>query len=151
MQHLDLVCAQQPHRLAVGGVALAGAPQHRADERLPQPYGRGAVVVAPALASVPMADAAPATTATAAGSETAAPSRAPTAGADHWDSVLRQWAEAQLSSGRDDLVTEATERLERALINVALHATRGQRQEAAKRLGWGRNTLTRKIKELDME
>lgn len=72
-------------------------------------------------------------------------------GADRWDALLRQWAEARLSSGHNDLITEATERLERALIDVALQATRGQRQEAAKRLGWGRNTLTRKIKELDME
>jgi len=34
---------------------------------------------------------------------------------------------------------------------VALAACKGQRQEAARRLGWGRNTLTRKIKELGIE
>ena len=39
---------------------------------------------------------------------------------------------------------------ERTMIEAALAATHGQRQEAAKRLGWGRNTLTRKIKELGM-
>jgi two-component system nitrogen regulation response regulator GlnG len=130
-------------------VMAPGLDVHLSD--LPVEIQTAAAPVAPAPASVPMADAPTATTATAAGSETDAPLTAPTAGADHWDSLLRQWAEAQLSSGRDDLVNEATERLERALINVALHATRGQRQEAAKRLGWGRNTLTRKIKELDME
>jgi two-component system nitrogen regulation response regulator GlnG len=37
------------------------------------------------------------------------------------------------------------------MIEVALKACDGQRQEAARRLGWGRNTLTRKIKELGME
>jgi len=37
------------------------------------------------------------------------------------------------------------------MIEVALEACHGQRQEAARRLGWGRNTLTRKIKELGME
>ena len=36
------------------------------------------------------------------------------------------------------------------MIEAALTATRGQRQEAARRLGWGRNTLSRKIKELGL-
>ena len=40
---------------------------------------------------------------------------------------------------------------ERTLIREALKATHGGRQEAAKLLGWGRNTLTRKLKELGME
>jgi two-component system nitrogen regulation response regulator GlnG len=40
---------------------------------------------------------------------------------------------------------------ERTLIREALKATQGGRQEAAKLLGWGRNTLTRKLKELGME
>ncbi|MCP3702265.1 MAG: hypothetical protein GY954_04950, partial [Alteromonas sp.] len=33
-------------------------------------------------------------------------------------------------------------------LSVALEHTGGHKQEAAKRLGWGRNTLTRKLKEL---
>lgn len=37
------------------------------------------------------------------------------------------------------------------MIEVALNKSAGRRQEAAKLLGWGRNTLTRKIKELEME
>jgi two-component system nitrogen regulation response regulator GlnG len=37
------------------------------------------------------------------------------------------------------------------MIDVALEFTGGRRQEAARLLGWGRNTLTRKIKELGME
>ena len=37
------------------------------------------------------------------------------------------------------------------MIESALKYTAGRRQEAAKVLGWGRNTLTRKIKELEME
>lgn len=75
----------------------------------------------------------------------------PSVDANGWDGILRGWAEQRLAGGHDDLIVEATDRLERALIDVALHATRGQRQEAARRLGWGRNTLTRKIKELGME
>ena len=37
---------------------------------------------------------------------------------------------------------------ERTLIDIALKHTRGRRRDAANLLGWGRNTLTRKIKEL---
>ena len=40
--------------------------------------------------------------------------------------------------------------MERILINAALEHTAGKRQEAARLLGWGRNTLTRKIKELQL-
>jgi two-component system nitrogen regulation response regulator GlnG len=41
--------------------------------------------------------------------------------------------------------------LERILIETALEQTAGRRQDAARLLGWGRNTLTRKIKELRLE
>ncbi len=37
------------------------------------------------------------------------------------------------------------------MIASALARTGGRRQDAARLLGWGRNTLTRKIKELDMD
>ena len=70
---------------------------------------------------------------------------------ESWPSLLRQWADAQLETGRDDLLGEATPQYEKAMIEAALAATGGQRQEAAKRLGWGRNTLTRKIQELGLE
>jgi two-component system nitrogen regulation response regulator GlnG len=36
------------------------------------------------------------------------------------------------------------------MIQVALRATQGHKQEAARLLGWGRNTLTRKLQELGM-
>ncbi len=36
------------------------------------------------------------------------------------------------------------------MIGVALNCTGGRKQDAARLLGWGRNTLTRKIKELDL-
>jgi two-component system nitrogen regulation response regulator GlnG len=64
--------------------------------------------------------------------------------------LLRHWAKQRLTSGGDDLVGVATPVLERTLIEVALAQTHGHRQEAAKLLGWGRNTLTRKLKELGM-
>jgi two-component system nitrogen regulation response regulator GlnG len=72
------------------------------------------------------------------------------AGDQDWQVLLRQWAEQRLSAGGDDLLGIATPTLERTLIEVALKQTHGHRQEAAKLLGWGRNTLTRKLKELGM-
>ena len=68
-----------------------------------------------------------------------------------WENALQCWAEHQLSIGRKEILSTATQTLERVLIEVALNKTHGKRQEAAKLLGWGRNTLTRKIKELGME
>ncbi len=68
-----------------------------------------------------------------------------------WDTQLRRWAEQQLARGDNDLLNIATPIYERTLIEVALQRTGGRRQDAAKLLGWGRNTLTRKIKELAME
>jgi two-component system nitrogen regulation response regulator GlnG len=46
---------------------------------------------------------------------------------------------------------EALPAFERIMIEVALSRTGGRRQDAARLLGWGRNTLTRKIKELEMD
>jgi len=45
----------------------------------------------------------------------------------------------------------AQPRLERILIEAALRRTGGRRQDAARLLGWGRNTLTRKIRDLQMQ
>jgi len=74
------------------------------------------------------------------------------ADADGWPQVLAAWAEAE-SLRRDavPLLDTALPEFERTLIRVALRHTSGHRQEAAKLLGWGRNTLTRKLKELAME
>jgi two-component system nitrogen regulation response regulator GlnG len=80
----------------------------------------------------------------------AMPTMTPTPSAQ-WDDALRNWTQAQLQEGRVDVLAEAGPRFERALIETALRECGGQRIEAARRLGWGRNTLTRKIKELGIE
>ncbi|MEK7990245.1 MAG: nitrogen regulation protein NR(I) [Thiotrichaceae bacterium] len=68
-----------------------------------------------------------------------------------WESSLQLWAEQQLTIGCSTaLLDEALPRFEVIMIKTALKYTGGKRQEAAKLLGWGRNTLTRKIKELDV-
>ncbi len=68
-----------------------------------------------------------------------------------WESGLRQWANRQLNEGNTDLLGMAQPAVERILIKCALNKTQDRRQEAARLIGWGRNTLTRKIKELEME
>jgi len=68
-----------------------------------------------------------------------------------WESALAQWANQQLAQGEQGVLAHAVPRLERILIETALAQTGGRRQDAARLLGWGRNTLTRKIKELGME
>ena len=68
-----------------------------------------------------------------------------------WSQALASWAQTRLVSGGTPLLDDALPEFERTLIKEALKATRGGRQDAAKLLGWGRNTLTRKLKELGME
>jgi two-component system nitrogen regulation response regulator GlnG len=67
-----------------------------------------------------------------------------------WRALLANWADVQLQSGQNNILDEAIASFERILLERALHYTHGHKQDAAKRLGWGRNTLTRKLKELDM-
>jgi two-component system nitrogen regulation response regulator GlnG len=68
-----------------------------------------------------------------------------------WVQALAGWAQARLAAGQAALLDEATPELERTLIREALKTARGGRQEAARLLGWGRNTLTRKLKELGLD
>lgn len=68
-----------------------------------------------------------------------------------WVKVLQYWAEQQLANGETALFDKATPEFERVMIQTALRSAGGRRQDAAHLLGCGRNTLTRKIKELDME
>ncbi|MDH5484762.1 MAG: nitrogen regulation protein NR(I) [Gammaproteobacteria bacterium] len=72
-------------------------------------------------------------------------------GQQDWESALHQWAEQQLAMGQENLLGDATPKFERIMIEAALAKTAGRRQDAALLLGWGRNTLTRKIKELQMD
>ncbi|MFV7666448.1 nitrogen regulation protein NR(I) [Shewanella algae] len=68
-----------------------------------------------------------------------------------WQNALKLWLDMRLSQGESDLLTEIQPAFERILLETALEHTQGHKQEAAKRLGWGRNTLTRKLKELAMD
>jgi two-component system nitrogen regulation response regulator GlnG len=76
--------------------------------------------------------------------------QAATNGAGDWTEALTEWATRQATSPVRPLLDDALPAFERALIRVALKHTQGHRQDAARLLGWGRNTLTRKLKELGM-
>ncbi|WP_339724546.1 nitrogen regulation protein NR(I) [uncultured Paraglaciecola sp.] len=73
-----------------------------------------------------------------------------TAQSGDWQTLLASWADIQLQSGHNNILDDAIMSFERILLERALHYTHGHKQDAAKRLGWGRNTLTRKLKELNM-
>ncbi len=78
--------------------------------------------------------------------EPVAPAAAPS-----WESGLQAEAQTLLEAGRTDVWDVLTRRFETRLIQTALQNTRGRRIEAAHKLGIGRNTITRKIQELDLE
>ena len=65
-----------------------------------------------------------------------------------WTDILKTWADDSLSKGYTELLDLALPKFEQAMIEAALKKTMGKKNEAAKLLGWGRNTLSRKIKEL---
>ena len=71
--------------------------------------------------------------------------------AQHWSQHLSLWADEALGEGKEQLLSEAQPQFERTLLLSALAYTQGHKQEAARLLGWGRNTLTRKLKELGIE
>ena len=65
-----------------------------------------------------------------------------------WTGLLRERAASLIKSHEGEVIGKLTEEFERTLIEVALTDTAGRKKEAAEKLGWGRNTLTRKLKEL---
>ncbi len=71
--------------------------------------------------------------------------------ASDWLEGLRQWAENELAMGSSAILDDAVPKFEKVMIETALKKSAGRRQDAAKLLGWGRNTLTRKIKELGLD
>ena len=69
-----------------------------------------------------------------------------------WESGLRVWATQLLEADdQEPLLEAAMPKIEKLLIEVALRKTSGRKREASELLGWGRNTLTRKMQELDLD
>ncbi|AFT75749.1 nitrogen regulation protein NR(I) [Alteromonas macleodii] len=72
----------------------------------------------------------------------------PSAESGEWPDLLASWTDKQLRDGHHNILNDAMLTFERIMLERALQHTHGHKQDAAKRLGWGRNTLTRKLKEL---
>jgi two-component system nitrogen regulation response regulator GlnG len=68
-----------------------------------------------------------------------------------WENGLRTEVARLLRENAPDVMDELSRRFEAAVIREALDFTRGRKVEAAERLGIGRNTITRKIQELNLE
>lgn len=71
--------------------------------------------------------------------------------ADSWQEMLRYWVDSRLKAGEQNILSEAEPEFERVMLEAALEFTGNHKQESARLLGWGRNTLTRKIKELNLK
>jgi len=68
-----------------------------------------------------------------------------------WENALAKTVRQKLNMGQHDVLEDLLKNFEATLITVALDHTSGHRQNAAKVLGWGRNTLTRKMKDLNLD
>ncbi|MFZ1622248.1 helix-turn-helix domain-containing protein, partial [Dokdonella sp.] len=62
-----------------------------------------------------------------------------------WSSALADWTEQELRGGAAAVRARALAEFDRVLLETALAISAGHRQNAAKALGLGRNTLTRKL------
>jgi len=67
-----------------------------------------------------------------------------------WQHAFSLWIDEQLKVGKANILDTALPEFEKIALERALQFTQGHKQEASKKLGWGRNTLTRKLKDLDI-
>ncbi|MBB1271469.1 nitrogen regulation protein NR(I) [Psychromonas sp. SR45-3] len=67
-----------------------------------------------------------------------------------WQESLKKWTDTQLRNGETNILGQLLPEFEKIMLQSALKHTQGKKHEAAKLLGWGRNTLTRKLKELNL-
>jgi two-component system nitrogen regulation response regulator GlnG len=71
--------------------------------------------------------------------------------AENWEAGFLAWLDGQFEANTERLLAGAQDRLQALMLRAALNRTGGRRQEAAKLLGCGRNTLTRRLRELGLE
>jgi two-component system nitrogen regulation response regulator GlnG len=69
----------------------------------------------------------------------------------NWKESLNAIVQKQLLAGDTEIAAAIISEVEEILIRATLEKTKGRKNDASKLLGWGRNTLTRKIKELDIQ
>lgn len=68
-----------------------------------------------------------------------------------WQACLDRWLRKELEQGKSNVLGTALPAFERTAIEAALRHTAGRKRDAAVLLGWGRNTLTRKLQELGIQ
>ena len=68
-----------------------------------------------------------------------------------WSEKLASVVEARLTAGDTAIWQPLIDEFERTMIRTALTVTHGRRIDAAQKLGLGRNTITRKIQELEID
>ena len=68
--------------------------------------------------------------------------------AGDWRVQLGQEIQQRLEAGESRILDQLVPEFERLALEVALQKTAGRKKDAAELLGWGRNTLTRKLKEI---
>ena len=68
----------------------------------------------------------------------------------NWEQGLAAWLKGLSENKDSDLLDIVGPKLDKILIQTALEKTNGRKNEAAVLLGWGRNTLSKKIKELGL-
>jgi two-component system nitrogen regulation response regulator GlnG len=78
------------------------------------------------------------------------PAASPEGQRTDWRELLGEWARNELVQGKHQILDQATPDFERVMIETALQHSHGRKRDAAELLGWGRNTLTRKMKDLGM-
>jgi len=66
-------------------------------------------------------------------------------GASSWEKQFSDWVRAKLLAGETNVLKHAMPQIETIMMDAALEYTAGKKAEAAELLGWGRNTLTRKL------
>ena len=69
----------------------------------------------------------------------------------NWKSGLKTWAEKELREGNKNILSKAVPDFEKTMIELALSHTNGRKRDASVLLGWGRNTLTRKLQEYELD
>lgn len=65
-----------------------------------------------------------------------------------WRTLLSHEIQRRLNAGESRILDDLTPEFERLALEVALQKTAGRKKDAADLLGWGRNTLTRKLKDI---
>lgn len=83
--------------------------------------------------------------------DTVSSNNAVTDNTQHWEQMLALWIDQQIAAGQSKVLYTALPTFERTMIHCALRHTNGRKRDAAELLGWGRNTLTRKLAELEID